>query len=127
MAGHQGDVSAGGQVREQPAVLDDVPDPQPDGPGGGRRDRLAVERDRAGVRLDQPDEQPQEGGLAAPAGADQHGRPPGRHLERQRAEGRPPGVHLRDAAQREHQAVTVTPFQNATYPAICFAASFGSG
>jgi hypothetical protein len=25
------------------------------------------------------------------------------------------------------QAVTVTPFQNATYPAICLAASFGSG
>src|SRR5439155_2790954 len=51
--GHQGDVPAGGEVGEQPAVLDDVPDPQPDRPGGGWGDRLAVEGDRAGVRLDE--------------------------------------------------------------------------
>src|SRR5204863_8738352 len=103
------------------------PDPHPDRPGGSRGDRLAVEGNRAGVRLDKPYEQPQEGGLAAAARADQYGRPPGRHLQRQRAEDRPPREHLLDVAQREHQAVTVTPFQNATYPAISFAASFGSG
>ena len=88
--GHQGHIGARGEVREESAVLDHVADPQPHRPDRVRDDRHAVEENRARVRPDEPDEEAQEGGLPAPAGADQHGRPTGRQLQRERAEDRPP-------------------------------------
>jgi hypothetical protein len=86
-------------VRKEPAVLDDVADAQADGSGGDRGDRLIVEDDFTRVRLDEPDEQADEGGFAAPARADQDGGSPDWYLQREWAEGGAPGVNLPDVFQ----------------------------
>ena len=65
--------------------------------------------------------------FAAAAGSDQHGGSPGGNFERKRSECSLPGKDLLDIVQREHQSLTFTPFQKATCPAICLAASFGWG
>ncbi len=110
---HQRDVPARGEVWEQSAVLDHVADAQPHRSAGRRIDRHAVEDHRTRVGPDEPDQEPQERRLPAAARPDQRGRLSGGKFQRERAERRPPRVQLFDAAQREHQAVTVTPFQNA--------------
>jgi hypothetical protein len=65
--GHDGDISACSQVREQPAVLDDIPDPTTHSLDRCRVDWLSVERDGSTVRLNEADEQSQERGLATAA------------------------------------------------------------
>ena len=111
--GEQRHVAAGAQVREQPAVLDDVADLSADGLRRHPADSGAIERDRSFVGFDQRDEQAEERAFAAAARADEHRRLPGGDVERDRSEGAATREPLRRAVEVEHHA-TDTPFQNAT-------------
>ena len=51
---HRGDVLGDGLMREQPDLLDDVPDPPPERDGILPQDVVPVDEDRAGGRLDEP-------------------------------------------------------------------------
>ena len=70
--GHDRDVVGDREVREQPDLLDDVPDPAPQLVAVDLGDVLPVEQDPPRGRLDQAVHHLQGGGLAAPRGADEH-------------------------------------------------------
>ena len=126
MTGEQGDVAAGAEVREKPAILEDIPDPEADRPGGGRGHVRLIELNRPRIGFDQPDQQSQQRAFAAAARADQHRCFPGGNVEGDRAECGAAGESFHRTVEVEHQA-TETPFQNATWPAMFLAASLGVG
>src|SRR5439155_6831547 len=61
-----GDVPLRRAPRQETWLLEDEPDPRI-----GRRDRLAIERDAAAVRAEEPGEDSQERALAAPVRSDE--------------------------------------------------------
>ena len=93
------DVVGGRPPRQQPRLLEDQPDPRV-----RARDRVAVERDRAAVRLEQPGDHPQERRLAAAVGPDQgdDARPPATSASMPSSAGEPAAV-----AGREGEAATI--------------------
>src|SRR3954451_15122285 len=74
-------------MREEPDILDDVPDPPAQLNRVDARDVLFVQQDPARADLDQPVHHPQDRRLAAPGRADQHRQLPGRQLHRQVTDG----------------------------------------
>ncbi len=102
VAGHEGDVAACGQVREQAAVLHDETDAAAGRGGVVRRERSAVEEHRPRVRLDEARHEADERGFAATAGADEHGRPAGQDGQVNLTHCGCAAVGLRDAEELEH-------------------------
>ena len=84
VACEQRDVVARGQVREQPAILDHVAGPVAYRFHRCRAEGHAVDLDRSGVRRQQADQQPQQRGLAAAAGTEQHGHAPAFEMRAER-------------------------------------------
>ena len=74
LAGHQRDVAGCGQVRKEPAVLDDVSHSMPDRPDGGPADRVAVEANATRIGRQQAEHQSQQRRFAAATGSQQDGR-----------------------------------------------------
>jgi hypothetical protein len=104
--GHDGDVLADREVREQPDLLDDVADAPPQLVGVDVRDVLPVEQDLPGGGLDEPVHHLQGGGLAAARRPDQRDDRAGRHVQVERVDGRSglSRVDLRDAPQGDRRA-----------------------
>ena len=65
-----GDILGDAQMREQPAVLEDVADAAAQLHRIGRKHVLALDRDVAAVGVDQPVDEPEQGGLAGAGTAD---------------------------------------------------------
>ena len=88
-------------MREQADLLDHVADPAPQLRQLEPADAAAVDRDVAGVELDQPVDELQGGGLAGAGGADEHADLARPDREREVVDRRPlaPGVALRHAAE----------------------------
>ena len=74
MARHEEDICARGEMRKQPAFLDDVTDSAAQVQNARRRDRISFELDRPAIGFDQADDQSKQSRFAATARADQHGR-----------------------------------------------------
>src|SRR5207244_1569881 len=73
MASHQGNVAPRCEMRKQATILDDVPDPSPDGLGSDRGNGCTIEGDLPGVWQNERDQQPQERSLSTAAGTNEHG------------------------------------------------------
>ena len=99
-ARRQRHVLDGGQVRKEPALLNDVADASP------RRaaERPTVEEHLAGVGHDEPHEQAQQRRLAAARRAEQHRRPPAPKLEVD-LDGELPAEGLAYRAERKHPRI----------------------
>jgi hypothetical protein len=71
MSGHEQDVLARAQMREKAAVLDDVTDAAAKVGDVCRRDRRAIEADRAVVGIEEADDEAEKRRFTATAGADE--------------------------------------------------------
>src|SRR2546423_11099966 len=71
MSGHEEDVLARGQMREEAAVLDDVTDAAAKLGNICRSDRGAVEADRARVRIQEANDESEERRFSAAAGTNE--------------------------------------------------------
>src|SRR3954471_2691534 len=69
---HQKDVLARSEVREKAAILDHIADPSPELGNIRRRYFFAVKANRAGIGIEQPDDQAQERRFPAAARADEN-------------------------------------------------------
>ena len=97
---HQRDVSFRRQVREQASVLEHVSDSPPEGKAVVLRQLRAVDADGSRIGLDQPDDQPEQGGLPAAARAQKNGC-------FSRGEGQVEALHHRNLSKRFADALSV--------------------
>src|SRR3954466_4974088 len=73
MAGHEQDVFPGGEVRRKAAILDYVTYAMAEFGNVCRRHRGAIEADRAGIRIEEANDETEQSRLAAAARSDEDG------------------------------------------------------
>src|SRR5215469_13194307 len=89
-------------MREQAAFLNHVSDPPPQGQNVAGRDRLTLDFDRAGCRLEQANDQAQYCRLAAAAWPDQNGCSPGGNTQIRFVQGGGPAELSADGFEFNH-------------------------